>query len=145
MKFLTKLFDRIEDKIRGWLSHYPIFYGVIGAVGTVLAWRGIWHTADFFSARYIHVDGVGAGPGTISFPVFWDGFWSLVIGTLILLATGLFVAGFIGDHILISGLRREKKIAEKTEEEVEEEAHELFHLKAQLDRIEKALDELKKR
>ena len=144
MKPILKFFDKFEDKVRGFLSRYPILYGIIGAAGTVLTWRGIWHTADFFSERYIH-SGVEGGPGTISYPFLWDGFVSLVIGTVLLLATGLFVAGFIGDHILISGLRREKKIAEKTEEEVEQEAHQLFHLKTQLDRIEKALEEIKKK
>ena len=143
IKRVIKFFDKLEDKVRGFLSRYPILYGVFGAVGTVLTWRGIWHTADFFSARYVHRNGVAIGPGMISDPFLWDGFMSLVLGTLILLATGLFVAGFIGDHILISGLRREKKIAEKTEEEVKEEAERMKGVKAQLDRIEKKLDELK--
>lgn len=146
MKSILKFFDKFEDKIRGFLSRYPILYGIFGAVGTVLTWRGIWHTADFFSARYIHSpDGAVIGPGTITDPFLWDGFVSLVLGIIILLATGLFVAGFIGDHILISGLRREKKIAEKTEEEVEQESHQLFHLKSQLDRIERTLEELRKK
>lgn len=143
---IGKFFDKLEDRIRGFLSRYPILYGIFGAVGTVLTWRGIWHTADFVSARYIHnPNGAGIGPGMIDDPFLWDGFVSLVLGVIILLATGLFVAGFIGDHILISGLRREKKIAEKTEEEVEQEAHQLFHLKTQLDRIEKTLEELKRK
>lgn len=145
MNLIIKFFDKLEDKIRGWLSHYPVLYGVFGAVGTVLTWRGIWHTADFFSARYVHNDGVEIGPGMISDPFLWDGFVSLVLGTVILLATGLFVAGFIGDHILISGLRREKKLAEKTEEEIQEEAGRLKEVKAQLDRIEKTIEELKRK
>lgn len=144
MKSILKFFDKLEDKVRGFLSRYPIFYGIVGGVGTVLMWRGIWHTADFFSTRYIH-GGAEGKLGTISYPFLWDGFFSLVVGFLILLATGLFVAGFIGDHILISGLRHEKKITEKTEEEVEEEAAQLKGMKAQLNRIEKTLEELNKK
>lgn len=146
MKSILKFFDKLEDRVRGFLSRYPILYGIFGAMGTVLTWRGIWHTADFFSARYVHApEGATIGPGLVTDPFLWDGFVSLVLGTVILLVTGLFVSGFIGDHILISGLRREKKITEKTEEEIEQEAHQLFHLKAQLDRIEKALEELKRK
>ena len=141
---IVKFFDKLEDKVRGWLSHYPILYGIIGGVGTVLAWRGVWHTADFISAHYIHN---GVALGTIDYPFFWDGFVSLVLGVIILLMTGLFVASFIGDHIIISGIKHEKKVTEKTETEVEEEedivkkVHEELHaFSRRLEEIEKKLD-----
>ncbi|MCR4328647.1 MAG: hypothetical protein NUV53_03995 [Patescibacteria group bacterium] len=123
MKFIIRFFDKLEDKVRGKFSHYPILYAVVGGVGTVLFWRGVWHTADFFSAQYFYpaVTDADAALGTISSPLFWDGFLSLIVGILILLVTGLFVASFIGEHIIISGLRHEKKVAEKTEAEVIEE------------------------
>ncbi len=139
-----KFFDKLEDKIRGFLSHYPILYGIIGGIGTVLAWRGIWHTADFFSARYIR-DGAEGVLSTIDYPVFWDGFISLVLGVVILLATGLFVAGFIGDHILISGLRHEKKVTEKTEEEVESEMDTLTMVHGELHKISERLAAIEKK
>lgn len=147
IKPIIRFFDKLEDKVRGWLSHYPILYGIIGGIGTVLAWRGIWHTVDFLSARYISQNGVESVLGTTDYPVFWDGFLSLIVGVIILLMTGLFVASFIGDHILISGLRHEKKVAEKTEEEVKTEAstvsviHEELHkISEKLEAIEKKID-----
>ncbi|MDE2079622.1 MAG: hypothetical protein KGI73_04545 [Patescibacteria group bacterium] len=139
-----KPFEAVERSTHEWLSHHPIFYAVVGGVGTVLFWRGVWHTVDFLSARYIHS---GAAPGTIDYPFLWDGFLSLVIGFVLLLVTGLFVAAFIGDHVIISGIRHEKQVAEKTEEEIEEEeamekrAHEELHdIAERLARIEKKLD-----
>ena len=143
MKRIIRFFDKLEDKMRGFLSHYPILYGVIGGLGTVLAWRGIWHTADFFSARYFQ-DGA-ASLGTMDYPFLLDGLVSLVLGSVILLMTGLFVAGFIGDHILISGLRHEKKVAEKTEEEVIEEASALSKISKELRTISDRLEAIEKK
>jgi hypothetical protein len=142
---IMKFFDKFEDKVRGFLSHYPIFYGIIGGIGTVLAWRGIWHMADYFSTHYIVQNGAENTINTIDYPVFWDGFASLIIGVIILLATGLFVASFIGDHILISGLRHEKKVTEKTEEEVESEVGTLSMVHNELHKISDRLEAIEKK
>ncbi len=144
MKAIIRFFDRLEDKVRGWFSHFPILYAIVGGVGTVLFWRGVWHTADFLSARYFHP--VGAEVlSTIDGPFFWDGFVSLVLGTVILLVTGLFVASFIGDHIIISGVRHEKKVTEKTAEEVEEEESIIKKVHEELHTIGKRLDQIEER
>ena len=90
---IIKFFDRLEDRVRGNLSHYPITYAVISSVGVVLIWRGIWHTADLFP--------------------FMTGPVSMIIGLIMLLLTGLFVSFFIGDAILIAGLKREKNWPKK--------------------------------
>lgn len=99
---IVHFFDKLEDKIRIALSRRPILYAFIGGVGVVLFWKGVWETAEFFS--------------------FLDGPGSVALGMLIMLMTGLLVSIFIGDSIMLSGLNREKKLAEKTEEEVRKES-----------------------
>jgi hypothetical protein len=42
----------------------------------------------------------------------------LVGGIILTLITGLFISFFIGDSIIISGINQEKRIDEKTEEEI---------------------------
>jgi hypothetical protein len=53
----------------------------------------------------------------------------LLLVTAILLATGLFVSYFIGDAILLSGVKSQKKLADKTEKEVKEEEVSLNEIK----------------
>lgn len=117
-------FDKLEDIIRGHLSRFPILYTIIGGIAIVLFWRGVWHTADILQAR----------GGMLGF-IFYEP-TNLLIVTGILLATGLFVSYFIGDTILISGLRQEKKLHEKTEKDIREE-------EATLNDIKKVVKELK--
>lgn len=73
----------------------------------VLFWRGIWHTADLLQ---IH---------TYWGSVLFSELGSVLLGLFILLITGLFVSVFIGDSIIISGMRGSKKIIEQTESELE--------------------------
>jgi hypothetical protein len=125
---IYKFFDRLEDKVRGSLSHYPIFYALVAGTGIVLFWRGVWYTADvcipsilMFLNQY--------------FPniqlLEWDGPLTIIISMLVLLITGIFVSQFIGNEIIISGLRGEKKTTEKTEDEVEAEVKELLAVEAE--------------
>lgn len=60
-----------------------------------------------------------------------------------MLATGLFVSYFIGDTILLSGIKSEKKIAEKTVKEVAEEETELQSIKTLVKDIKREVDEIK--
>ena len=137
---IYNFFDKLEDKIRGKLSHYPIFYALIGGVGIVIFWRGVWHTADFFTEVIFsyQLDGsVDLG----SLP-WWDGPLSLLIGSVLLLSTGLFVFDFIGTESIISGLKGEKKLAEKTEEEIKVETGAIKEIKEEVKEISRRLDNL---
>lgn len=123
IKKLIRFFDKLEDKIRGKLSHYPIVYAFIGGIGVVLFWRGVWHTADDMNV------------GSVI---------SLVIGSIILLLTGIFVSAFVGSKLIISGLVGEKKMEEKEEEELETEEMQLRNLQNTLSSVEKKLSNLEK-
>lgn len=117
---ISNVCDEIEDVTRGKLSHHPIFYAFLGGVGVIIFWRGIWHTADYIMELFFAV-GDGVTSTSISRLPWWDGPLSVLVGALLLLITGLFVTSFIGNEIIISGLKREKKIVEKIEEEIKDE------------------------
>jgi hypothetical protein len=139
MKKLLHFFDKLEDRIRGWMSRRPIIYGLMGGVGVVLFWRGVWHTADYFSLLLFSDQSVRA---TIDRADLVDGLASFGLGAVLLLLTGLFVSNFIGNEIIISGLKGEKKIAEKTEEEVETEASAIKGLKTEMKELKSQLQKM---
>lgn len=118
---LEHFFDKLEDKIRRKLSHYPKVYALVGGIGVVLFWRGVWHLADDINMS-----------SSLSF----------LVGFSILLATGVFVSAFIGSRLIISGLVGEKKITEKTEEEVETEEMQLKNLQNTLKKVEEKLEHI---
>ena len=130
IKNIIKFFDKIEDRVRSFLSRHPIIYAFIGGIGIVLFWRGVWHTADLFP--------------------FLNGPVSIIISIIILLTTGLFVSFFIGHSIILSGLKQEKKIEEKEISEIETEMDILKKEKdlvngiySRLEKIEKTLIDVK--
>ncbi|MFA6077073.1 MAG: hypothetical protein WC735_03280 [Candidatus Paceibacterota bacterium] len=123
IKNIVKFFDKLEDRMRGKLSHYPIVYAFIGGIGIVLFWRGVWYTAD------------DTNIGSID---------SFVIGSIILLITGVFVSAFIGSRLIISGLIGGKKLAEKEQSEIETEETQLVNLQNTMNRVEEKIDNLKK-
>jgi hypothetical protein len=99
-------------------------YALVGAVGIILVWKGIWETAEFFPI----LNGVG----------------SLVVGLIILLSCGLLVSFFIGDSIIISGFKKEKKLVEKSEQEIlRAEESTTQQIISKLDHLEKDVHELK--
>jgi len=121
IKNILKFFDKLEDKVRGKLSHYPILYGLIVGIGVVLFWRGVWHIADEINL------------GSVA---------SIIIGVVVLLMTGIFVSEFIGKKIIISGIAGEQKLAEKEEEEIQTEETQIQDLQNTLSRLEEKLDHI---
>ena len=108
--------------MRTKLSHWPILYSIIGAIGIVLVWKGIWEAAEAYP--------------------FLFGLPSAIIGAVLLLMTGLMVSFFIGDTIILSGVNHEKKLAEKTESEIHTEELSIHHIVERLKVIEAKLDVL---
>lgn len=125
---ILKFFDKLEDKVRIFLSHYPIIYAMIGGTTIVLFWRGIWELADVI---------FGKEPRAV--------FIILLISILIMLMTGLFVSFFIGDRVILSGLKHEKKLMEKTEAEVREEEETINTIKRKLTTIETKIHKIEKK
>jgi len=116
---IKNFFDLFEDRARNFLSLRPILYGVVGGVAIIIFWRGIWQTADL-----IHLNPVT----------------STIVSGVVLLGTGLFVSFFVGDTILISGLRQEKKIAERSESEIKHELDYLREIKSDIADIKKKIN-----
>lgn len=131
VKGIITYFDKLEDWIRSHLSRYPIIYTLIGGVAIVLFWRGVWHTADMFQEQ-----------GGILGWLFYAP-TNLILVIVVLMATGLFVSYFIGDTILISGLKGEKKVTDRTEREVKEEELKIVELRSTIKDMKEEVDEIK--
>lgn len=123
MKRVVKFFDKLEDKIRAQLSRYPLIYALIGGTGVILFWRGIWHTADEYA--------------------FLTGPVSIIIGASILGLTGVLVSAFIGNSIILAGLKGEKKLEEKTQKEILEEEMKIDDMEATIKHIEEEVAEIR--
>jgi hypothetical protein len=130
LKRTDTFFDKLEDKIRARLSRHPILYTFIGGFGVVLFWRGVWHTGDMLEAQGGVLGIIFSGPGNI------------VLSVVVLLMTGLFVSFFVGDVIILSGLKHEKKMVEKNEEELVKEEESITHIEADMLRLESKIEEL---
>ena len=124
---MIHFFDKLEDHVRARLSRHPMTYAFIGGIGIVLFWRGVWDLAD-------QIEILNGFAGAIL---------TIAVSTVILMMTGIFVSFFITDRIILSGMKREKKLVEKTEEEIEEEEAQINVLIAKLERIENELRGLK--
>lgn len=137
-----KIYNKLENRVRGWFSHYPVLYAIVGGLGIVLFWRGVWHTVDYVM---LFLQSLSPIESTIDLTrvIWWDGPLSLIVGLVILLLTGLFVSNFIGNEVIMSGLRGDKKLTEKTEYEVKTEAHAIASIRDMVQEISQKLDQPK--
>lgn len=119
---IFKFFDRFEDHARHELTKIPLIYAFLAGTGVVIFWRGIWHLADDIGMSSI---------GSIFFAL------------ILMLSTGTFVSFFIGEQILLSGMREEKRTDEKTEEELKKEGLEIKSLFNEVKEIKSTLEEIK--
>ncbi len=137
-KPIAKFFDKLEDKVRVSLSHRSIFYAFIGGAAHVIFWRGIWHTSDFIMTGDWHLDVERNFLGWLFYePV------TIVWTSAVMLMTGLFVATFIGERIILSGLKNEKKVTDRTEEEIKREEDKIEILNSKLNKVIRELDDIK--
>ena len=121
-KRIFHFFDKLEDHIRQYLSRHPLQYTFIGTFSIIVLWSGVdWTLSEM---------------GFLNGPIL------ILIGVVITLATGVLGPFFVGDVIILSGLRKEKKVTEKTEQEVEEESVSLKEIKSELRKIEETLGTL---
>ena len=124
VKKIFTFFDKLEDYVRINLSHAPIVYALVGAVGIILLWKGVWEVAEVIPGLF----GIG----------------SIVMGVIILLASGLLVSFFIGDSIIISGFKKEKKLVEKSELDILKAEHDAAkQIIEKIDHLEKDIHEIK--
>lgn len=121
IKKIIKLYDHLEIKIRHKLSQWPVLYALIGSISVVLIWRGVWMIAD---------------------DVGMSGIMSVCLGVLISIFTGLFVSFFVGDRIITSGIKKEKRIEKKTAKEIKKEEDALVEIKKELEEIKENIEEI---
>jgi len=123
MKKIFRFFDLLEDRVRHNLSHFPVLYALVGFLGVVLTWRGIWRLADDFKL---------------------NSWFSVIVGISILLLSGLFVALAIGDEVIINAFRGRRKVTELKLEETLTLSERVDEIKKLLEKIEKSLAHVEK-
>jgi len=119
-------FDVLEDGVRKKLSRHPNLYAFISGVGSVFFFHGTWNTVDYI-----------AGYSSYS-PLL--GITTLTLSVIILMVTGTFSFHFVSDQAIISGIKGEKKIIEKTEKEIRREQVSLRQIKRELDSIDNKIE-----
>ncbi len=138
-----KIVRKLELRTQAYLSHHPKLYALIVGIGIVLFWRGVWHSADSLHNAITLFS--SSSSTTLLFASWWDGPLSFLVGAKILYITGAFTSSFIGSELILSGLRGEKRLNQKTEAEIGEEVLEISDIKEELILISKKLETIQKR
>ena len=139
---MKKSISKLREKITIFLSHHPKLYALVVGIGIVLFWRGVWHTTDSIHG-YLSFYQKNSTIGSF-FSSWWDGPLSLAVGVLILYFAGAFISSFIGNELILSGLRREKRLAQKTESEVKGEKQFILDIKNELGDMTGKIEQLEK-
>jgi hypothetical protein len=108
-----------------------VLYAFLGGSLMIIFWRGIWHTTDMLEAK----------EGILSF-IFYPPI-TLVWSGLLMLFIGVFIPLFIGEQIILSGLKQEKTFNEKTKKEIDEEEVSLDRVNERIIGLERQIEELK--
>ncbi len=118
-------FDKLEDKVRHKLSKFAVIYAIIVGFAIVLFWHGVERLADKFSFLTPEI--------------------SILISVLILLLTGTLISFFIGNEIIVSGLKAERRIDQRTEEDIRSEEEKIARLNRLIEEIRQDVAEIKKK
>ena len=140
MSFLRKA----EASLRAKLRKYPPLYALVGGVGIVLFWRGVWYGADYLYAFFAPAS-AAAGGISLGWPNIVDGGISFLAGSVLLLSTGLFVSELAGSETVLREEKKEEQVVmqeAKEVKEVEQKSSELLSVEAEIRHIEDELKEI---
>ena len=131
---------KLLARIHIFLSHHVYLYALITGVGIVLFWRGVWHSVDVFHVllNQYHM----SGSLDLGGQLWWDGPLSFVVGCILLYFARAFVSSFIGNELILSGLRTEKKLTQEADSERKTEMTTVSAIKEELSTITEALEDL---
>lgn len=142
MKRIRVFLERTEEKSRIYLSHRPRLYALIVGIGIVLFWRGVWHSTDLVHT-YLNIFQNNLTIDSFASP-WWDGPLSFIVGIVVLHFTGAFTSSFIGNELILSGLRGEKRLSQKTESEVKTEEQFVIDIKEELEKMTEKVGQLER-
>jgi hypothetical protein len=119
-------FDKLEDRVRAKLSHYPLLYSLIGGTALVLFWEGVSIVVSF--VPFLNT--------------LYGGLILIFVSLSVALLVGIFVSFFIGDTIILSGINKERKLVDKEEAELVAESKMMSKVEKKVDEIDNVIREM---